>query len=195
MYCRFLQSPYSATPLQTLAKGCTPVQRKCPVGAITGEVKKKTCHRPDQVHQMRQVPQRTCKFGAIEKEIGRRITMNKFRLNINGKEVTGVAGQTILKLQEKTTFLFLLFAMMKELKFTVPAAFACAKWKAILKLCKACATDDRSDGMVVMNKYGKSCRIEKDQPRTAPYQPYGDCCRPPCVLACPARPTVRDMWA
>ena len=53
--------------------------------------------------------------------------MNKFRLNINGKEVTGVVGQTILEVPEKRAFSFLLFAMTRGPKSTVPADFACAK--------------------------------------------------------------------
>ena len=35
----------------------------------------------------------TCKFGAIEKKLGRRNRlMNKFRLNIDGKEVNRTSG-------------------------------------------------------------------------------------------------------
>ena len=50
--------------------------------------------------------------------------MNKYRLNIDGKEVYGLPGQTILRcLQRERYFSFLLFAMMREQKFTAHADF------------------------------------------------------------------------
>ena len=45
--------------------------------------------------------------------------MENVKLTINGKEITAPAGSTILE----TEFIFLPFAMMKQLKFTVLADF------------------------------------------------------------------------
>ena len=54
--------------------------------------------------------------------------MNKFRLNINGKEVTGVAGQTILEVaRENDIFIPTLCYDERSGRSTVPADFACAK--------------------------------------------------------------------
>ena len=55
--------------------------------------------------------------------------MNKFRLNIDGKEVFGIPGQTILEVAEKMTLKSQLFATMRELRSTVPAVSALWKWK------------------------------------------------------------------
>ena len=49
--------------------------------------------------------------------------MNKYRLNIDGKEVMQFPGQTILHVCKRTNNLILLFAMMKEQKFTVHVDF------------------------------------------------------------------------
>ena len=52
--------------------------------------------------------------------------MEKFLLNINGKEVKGVAGQTILEVARENDIFIRLSAMTKEQRSTVPAESACA---------------------------------------------------------------------
>ncbi len=50
--------------------------------------------------------------------------MNKFRMNIDGKEVFGLPGQTILEVAREMTFSFPLFALMRERPSTAHADFA-----------------------------------------------------------------------
>ena len=55
--------------------------------------------------------------------------MNKFRLNIDGKEVFGIPGQTILEVARENDIESQLFATMRELRSMVPAVSALWKWK------------------------------------------------------------------
>ena len=66
--------------------------------------------------------------------------MEKFKLNINGKEVKGLPGQTILEVAREMTFSFRLSASMKEPRYTDPAALCMCEVEGNPKLWKACAT-------------------------------------------------------
>ena len=49
--------------------------------------------------------------------------MNKYRLNIDGKEVYGLPGQTILDVCRENDIFIRLSATTKEQKFTAPAVY------------------------------------------------------------------------
>ena len=74
--------------------------------------------------------------------------MNKFRLNINGKEVTGVAGQTILEVARENDIFIPTLCYDERTKIYGSCGLCMCEVEGNPKLCKACATEI-APGMVI----------------------------------------------
>lgn len=95
--------------------------------------------------------------------------MNKFRLNINGKEVTGLPGQTILEVARENDIFIPTLCYDERTKIYGSCGICMCEVEGNPKLCKACATGDRTRNGD-KNKYTESYRIEKDESRAAAFK-------------------------
>ncbi|MBQ3521093.1 MAG: (2Fe-2S)-binding protein, partial [Firmicutes bacterium] len=111
--------------------------------------------------------------------------MNKFRLNINGKEVTGVAGQTILEVARENDIFIPTLCYDERTKIYGSCGICMCEVEGNPKLCKACATEI-APGMVVKTNTERVIESRKTNLELLLSNHVGDC-RPPCVLACPAQ--------
>ena len=110
--------------------------------------------------------------------------MNKFRLNINGKEVTGVPGQTILEVAKENDIFIPTLCYDERTKIYGSCGLCMCEVEGNPKLCKACATTI-APGMVVNTNTEKVIESRKTNLELLISNHTGDC-RPPCVQACPA---------
>ena len=67
--------------------------------------------------------------------------MNKYRLNINGKEVTGFAGQTILEVARENDIFIPTLCYDERTKIYGSCGLCMCEVDGNPKLCKACATE------------------------------------------------------
>ena len=111
--------------------------------------------------------------------------MNKFRLNINGKEVTGVAGQTILEVARENDIFIPTLCYDERTKIYGSCGLCMCEVEGNPKLCKACATEI-APGMVIRTNTDRVVESRKTNLELLLSNHVGDC-RPPCVLACPAQ--------
>ena len=111
--------------------------------------------------------------------------MNKFRLNINGKEVTGVAGQTILEVARENDVFIPTLCYDERTKIYGSCGLCMCEVEGNPKLCKACATEI-APGMVIRTNTERVIESRKTNLELLITNHTGDC-RPPCVLACPAQ--------
>ncbi len=111
--------------------------------------------------------------------------MNKFRLNIDGKEVTGVAGQTILEVARENDVFIPTLCYDERTKIYGSCGLCMCEVEGNPKLCKACATDI-APGMVIKTNTERVVESRKTNLELLLSNHVGDC-RPPCVLACPAQ--------
>ena len=111
--------------------------------------------------------------------------MNKFRLNINGKEVTGVAGQTILEVAKENDIYIPTLCYDERTKIYGSCGLCMCEVEGNPKLCKACATEI-APNMVVRTNTERVIESRKTNLELLLSNHVGDC-RPPCVLACPAQ--------
>lgn len=111
--------------------------------------------------------------------------MNKFRLNINGKEVKGVAGQTILEVARENDIFIPTLCYDERTKIYGSCGLCMCEVEGNPKLCKACATEI-APGMVVNTNTERVIESRKTNLELLLSNHVGDC-RPPCVLACPAQ--------
>lgn len=111
--------------------------------------------------------------------------MNKFRLNINGKEVTGVAGQTILEVARENDIFIPTLCYDERTKIYGSCGLCMCEVEGNPKLCKACATEI-APGMVIKTDTERVTESRKTNLELLLSNHTGDC-RPPCVLACPAQ--------
>ena len=110
--------------------------------------------------------------------------MDKFRLNINGKEVTGVAGQTILEVARENDIFIPTLCYDERTRIYGSCGICMCEVEGNPKLCKACATVI-APGMVVRTNTERVIESRKTNLELLLSNHTGDC-RPPCVLACPA---------
>ena len=110
--------------------------------------------------------------------------MNKFRLNINGKEVTGVPGQTILEVARENDIFIPTLCYDERTRIYGACGICMCEVEGNPKLCKACATEI-APGMVVRTDTERVIESRKTNLELLLSNHTGDC-RPPCVLACPA---------
>ncbi|MGX8774397.1 MAG: 2Fe-2S iron-sulfur cluster-binding protein, partial [Bacillota bacterium] len=111
--------------------------------------------------------------------------MDKFRLNINGKEVTGVAGQTILEVARENDIFIPTLCYDERTRIYGACGICMCEVEGNPKLCKACATVI-APGMVVRTDTERVIESRKTNLELLLSNHTGDC-RPPCVLACPAQ--------
>ena len=110
--------------------------------------------------------------------------MNKYRLNINGKEVTGFAGQTILEVARENDIFIPTLCYDERTKIYGSCGLCMCEVDGNPKLCKACATEI-APGMIVNTNTDRVIESRKTNLELLISNHTGDC-RPPCVLACPA---------
>ena len=111
--------------------------------------------------------------------------MNKFRLNINGKEVTGVAGQTILEVARENDIFIPTLCYDERTKIYGSCGLCMCEVEGNPKLGKACATEI-APGMVIRTNTERVIESRKTNLELLLSNHTGDC-RPPCVLACPGQ--------
>lgn len=111
--------------------------------------------------------------------------MNKFRLNINGKEVTGLPGQTILEVARENDIFIPTLCYDERTKIYGSCGICVCEVEGNPKLCKACATEI-APGMVIRTNTERVIESRKTNLELLLSNHVGDC-RPPCVLACPAQ--------
>ncbi|MDY5606442.1 MAG: FAD-dependent oxidoreductase [Lentihominibacter sp.] len=111
--------------------------------------------------------------------------MEKFLLNINGKEVKGVAGQTILEVARENDIFIPTLCYDERTKIYGSCGICMCEVEGNPKLCKACATVI-APGMVVRTNTERVIESRKTNLELLLSNHTGDC-RPPCVLACPAQ--------
>ena len=111
--------------------------------------------------------------------------MNKFRLNINGKEVLGVPGQTILEVARENDVFIPTLCYDERTKVYGACGICMCEVEGNPKLCKACATEI-APGMVIKTNTQRVIESRKTNLELLLSNHVGDC-RPPCVLACPAQ--------
>ncbi|MCR5035125.1 MAG: FAD-dependent oxidoreductase [Clostridia bacterium] len=111
--------------------------------------------------------------------------MDKFRLNINGKEVTGVPGQTILEVARENDIFIPTLCYDERTRIYGACGICMCEVEGNPKLCKACATVI-APGMVVRTDTERVIESRKTNLELLLSNHTGDC-RPPCVLACPAQ--------
>ncbi len=110
--------------------------------------------------------------------------MKKLRLNINGREVTGISGQTILEVARENDIFIPTLCYDERTEIYGSCGLCMCEVEGNPKLCKACATQI-SDGMVIRTDTERVIESRKTNLELLLSNHTGDC-RPPCVLACPA---------
>ncbi|MEG1585211.1 MAG: 2Fe-2S iron-sulfur cluster-binding protein, partial [Anaerovorax sp.] len=111
-------------------------------------------------------------------------TMNKFRLNIDGKEVCGLPGQTILEVARENDIFIPTLCFDERTKIYGACGICVCEVEGNPKMVKACATEI-SPNMVVKTDTKRVLESRKTNLELLLSNHVGDC-RPPCVLACPA---------
>lgn len=111
--------------------------------------------------------------------------MDKFRLNINGKEVTGLPGQTILEVARENDIFIPTLCYDERTKIYGSCGICMTEVEGNPKLCKACATVI-APGMVVRTNTERVIESRKTNLELLLSNHVGDC-RPPCAVACPAQ--------
>lgn len=110
--------------------------------------------------------------------------MNKFRMNIDGKEVFGLPGQTILEVARDNDIFIPTLCFDERTKIYGSCGLCVVEVEGNPKLCKACATDI-APGMVVMTDTDRVTESRKTNLELLLSNHNGDC-KGPCSLACPA---------
>ena len=110
--------------------------------------------------------------------------MKNFRLNIDGKEVFGIPGQTILEVARENDIFIPTLCYDERTKIYGSCGLCMTEVEGNPKLCKACATQI-ADGMIVRTNTNRVIESRKTNLELLLSNHVGDC-RPPCVLACPA---------
>lgn len=109
---------------------------------------------------------------------------NKYRINIDGREVTGFPGQTILEIAKENEIFIPTLCYDERTNIYGSCGLCVVEVEGNPKLCKACATQI-SDGMVIMTNTDRVIESRKTNLELLLSNHVGDC-RPPCVLTCPA---------
>ena len=110
--------------------------------------------------------------------------MEKYRLNIDGKEVTGIPGQTILEVAKENDIYIPTLCYDERTEIYGSCGLCVCEVEGNPKLVKACATKIEKN-MVVNTRTERVLESRKTNLELLLSNHVGDC-RPPCVLACPA---------
>ena len=110
--------------------------------------------------------------------------MNRYRLNIDGKEVYGIPGQTILDVCRENNIEIPTLCYDERTEIYGGCGLCVVEWEGSPKLWKACATEIAQD-MVIRTNTEKVRESRKTNLELLLSNHRGDC-RAPCKLACPA---------
>ena len=110
--------------------------------------------------------------------------MNKFRLNIDGKEVFGLPGQTILEVARENDIFIPTLCYDERTKIYGSCGLCVVEIEGMPKMVKACATEI-SPNMIIQTNTERVIESRKTNLELLLSNHVGDC-RPPCVLSCPA---------
>ena len=110
--------------------------------------------------------------------------MKKFRLNIDGKEVLGLPGQTILEVARENDIFIPTLCFDERTEIYGSCGLCVVEVEGNPKLCKACATEI-SNGMIVQTNTERVVESRKTNLELLISNHNGDC-KAPCVKACPA---------
>ncbi|MEE0741242.1 MAG: NAD(P)-binding protein [Emergencia sp.] len=110
--------------------------------------------------------------------------MNKFRMNIDGKEVFGLPGQTILEVARENDIFIPTLCYDERTTIYGACGLCVVEVEGNPKLCKACATTV-APGMVVMTNTDRVVESRKTNLELLISNHNGDC-KAPCSNACPA---------
>jgi len=111
--------------------------------------------------------------------------MKQIRLNIDGKEVLGLPGQTILEVAKENDIFIPTLCFDERTKIYGSCGICMVEWEGNPKLWKACATEI-APNMVIKTDTQRVIESRKTNLELLLSNHVGDC-RPPCVLACPAQ--------
>jgi formate dehydrogenase major subunit len=118
--------------------------------------------------------------------------MKKFRLNIDGKEVFGLPGQTILEVAKENDIYIPTLCFDERTEIYGSCGICAVEVEGNPKMVKACATEI-APNMIIKTSTEKVKESRKTNLELLLSNHIGDC-RPPCVLACPANTDCRAMW-
>lgn len=110
--------------------------------------------------------------------------MQKYRLNLNGKEVTGLPGQTILEVARENDIFIPTLCFDERTEIYGSCGLCMCEVEGNPKLLKACATEIMPD-MVIKTDTDRVIESRKTNLELLLSNHIGDC-RPPCVKSCPA---------
>lgn len=111
--------------------------------------------------------------------------MKRFRLNIDGKEVQGFSGQTILEVAKENDIYIPTLCYDERTEIYGACGLCVCEVEGNPKMVKACATEI-APNMVVRTDTERVVESRKTNLELLLSNHVGDC-RPPCVLACPAQ--------
>ena len=111
--------------------------------------------------------------------------MKKLRLNIDGREVLGVPGQTILDVAKENNIFIPTLCFDERTEIYGSCGLCVCEVEGNPKLVKACATEI-SANMVIKTNTNRVIESRKTNLELLLSNHIGDC-RPPCILACPAQ--------
>ncbi|MDR0569655.1 MAG: FAD-dependent oxidoreductase [Clostridiales Family XIII bacterium] len=111
--------------------------------------------------------------------------MEKYRLNIDGKEVLGLPGQTILDVARENGVDIPTFCFDERTEIYGACGICVVEVEGNPKMVKACATAI-APGMVIKTDTDRVMESRKTNLELLLSNHVGDC-RPPCALACPAQ--------
>lgn len=110
--------------------------------------------------------------------------MKKFRLNIDGKEVYAIPGQTILEVAKENDIFVPTLCFDERTEIYGSCGLCVCEVEGNPKLVKACATEI-APNMVIRTNTERIIESRKTNLELLLSNHIGDC-RPPCSLACPA---------
>lgn len=111
--------------------------------------------------------------------------MKKYRLNINGKEVLGLPGQTILDVAKNNDIFIPTLCYDERTEIYGSCGLCVCEVEGNPKLVKACAIEI-APNMIIKTDTKRVIESRKTNLELLLSNHVGDC-RPPCVLACPAQ--------
>ena len=109
--------------------------------------------------------------------------MTQISLNINGYEVLGYKGQTILEVSKNNGVEIPTLCYDERVKIYGSCGLCVVEVEGMPKLLRACATE-ASEGMVILTDTARVKGSRKIALELLLSDHVGDC-RPPCILACP----------
>ncbi len=110
--------------------------------------------------------------------------VKQYRINIDGKEVTALPGQTILQVASENDIYIPTFCYDERTEIYGACGICVVEAEGNPKLLKACATEVAPD-MVIHTKSERITESRKTNLELLLSNHIGDC-RPPCAKACPA---------